>query len=165
VTLHDLITQAKPVSRSVEICLRGDLHADLEDATRDLAAAIDAKDQPATEAATARVTDVRRAMADSVVTVRFEAMPRARWLALIAEHAPRDGNTTDERLGFNTDALYAAAIRGSWVSPEATPADLDLLLERVNDGQFSDLADAAFSVNARSVFIPFGWRGSKPTPD
>jgi hypothetical protein len=165
VTLHDLIAESKPVSRSVEVCLRGDLHADLEDATRDLAAAIDAKDQPATDAATARVADLRRAMADAVVAVRFEAMPRAAWLALIAEHDPREGNATDERVGFNTETLYDAAIRGSWAAPDIDPADLDALLDRLNAQQYSDLADAAFSVNARSVFIPFGWRGSKPTPD
>jgi hypothetical protein len=137
----------------------------MEDATRDLAAALDAKDKDTADAATARVEQLRAEMSDALVTVRFEAMPRARWLELLTEHAPRDGHPVDERVGFNTATLYEGAIRESWASPEIDAEDMTALLDALNARQFDDLADAAFSVNARSVSIPFGWRGSSPTPD
>jgi hypothetical protein len=163
-SLHDQIANAKPPARTVELCLRGDLTADLEAATRHLAAALDAKDQPLADLASEAVAALRAEMAEALITVRFEAMPRTAWLAMIAEHEPRDGHLVDERTGFNTETFYAAAIRGSWAAPDVEPDDLDTLLESINARQFDDLADAAFSVNARSVSIPFGWRGSKPTP-
>lgn len=161
--LHALIADAKPPARTVELCLRGDLVADLEQATRDLALA---RDHDAdTTAAEARVMDARRAMAAAVLVVRFEAIPRREWLAILGEHPARDDSPTDQRVGFNADTFYEAIVRRAWAAPEVTPADLDALLAALNDGQFNELAEAAFAVNTRGAVVPFGWRDYSSPPD
>jgi len=162
--LHDLIANASPPARTVELCLRGDLVAKLEQVTRDLALATANKDAAAVESLTKTAAEVRREMAQAVIVVRFEAIPRREWLALLAEHPPRDDDATDQRVGFNAATLYEAIVRRSWVAPELAPADLDALLEVVNDGQFNELADAAFSVNTRGAVVPFGWRDYSSPP-
>lgn len=161
-TLHDLIADAKPPARTVEVCLRGDLTADLERATRALALAT-ANEADTTEAM-AQIAALRKQMAAATVEVTLTAMPRGDWLSLIAGHPPRDGNDTDQRVGFNTETFYDAAIRRSWAAPEATDDDLTGLLGALNDRQFNDLADAAWSVNAGGVSVPFGWRDWSPMP-
>lgn len=162
--IHALIADAKPPARTVELCLRGDLVADLEQATRDLALAREHDDADGVATATERAAAARRAMAGAVLVVRFEAIPRREWLALLGEHPPRERDATDNRVGFNTETLYEAIIRRSWASPELTPADMDALLDAVNDGQFNELADAAFSVNTRGAVVPFGWRDYSSPP-
>jgi hypothetical protein len=162
--LHALIADAQPPARTVELCLRGDLVADLEQVTRDLALAQSNGDAEAVESLTERATAVRRYMAAAVIVVRFEAIHRRQWLALLAEHPPREDDATDARVGFNTATLYEAIVRRSWVAPELDPADLDALLDAVNDGQFNALADAAFSVNTRGAVVPFGWRDYSSPP-
>lgn len=161
--LHALIADARPPARTVELCLRGDLVAALEQTTRDLALADEHGDKPAAAALTEQAASLRRDMAAAVITVRFDAIPRREWLGLLAEHPPRDGNDLDRRLGFNTDTLYEAIVRRAWAEPVIDPADLDLLLDRLNDGQFNELADAAFSVNTRGAVVPFGWRDYRST--
>ena len=161
--LHDLIAEAKPPARTVEVCLRGDLTAELERATRALALATANKAD--TAAGEALIGSLRSQMAAATVEITLTAMPRAEWLTMIAEHPPRDDNPTDMRVGFNTETFYTAAIRRSWTAPEASDDDVVALLGKINDRQFNDLADAAYSVNAGGVSIPFGWRDWSPTPD
>lgn len=161
-SLHDLIADAKPPARTVEVCLRGDLAAELERATRALALA--AANEADTTGPEAQIAAIRRQMADATVEVTLTAMPRREWLAMIAEHPPRDGHQVDTRVGFNTETFYDAAIRASWAAPEVSADDLTALLGALNDRQFNDLADAAWSVNAGGVSVPFGWRDWSPTP-
>jgi hypothetical protein len=157
-----VLANAKRPARTVELCLRGDLVADIEVATRDLAMANEAKDEEEVGRLTDLVLEHKQAMAQSLITVRLQAMVRADWIQMLSEHPPRIGNDTDEVLGFNPDGLYPAMIRQSWGEPEMTPAQLEQLLDELNDGQFSELAEAAYSVNTRGAVVPFGWRGSRP---
>jgi hypothetical protein len=163
--LHDLIADAKPPTRTVELCLRGDLIAALEAATRDAAQAKALGTLLEEKAAQDTIAAIRRQMAAAIIVVRLEAIPRRRWLALIGEHPPREDDPTDERSGFNTATFYEAIVRASWASPDIEPADLDTLLDTLNDGQFNELSEAAFTVNTRGAVVPFGWRGSSPTTD
>lgn len=163
--LHALIADAKPPARTVELCLRGDLVAALEQATRDAAQAKALGDTAAEKVAQENALAIRRDMAAAVIVVRFEAIPRRQWLTMMGEHPPREDNPTDERSGFNTETFYEAIVRASWASPDIDPADLDALLNAVNDGQFNELAEAAYTVNTRGAVVPFGWRGSSPTTD
>lgn len=163
--LHDLIAQAKPAARTVELCLRGDLVAETERITRATAIAGDAHDQAALAALVEELAETRALMAESLITVRMEAIPRADWLAALADNPPREGHRVDARNGFDTEGFYDAIIRASWREPDITPTDLDALLDVLSDGQYTELAEAAYSVNARAAVVPFGWRDSRSTPD
>lgn len=154
-----LIATAKRPARTVEVCLRGDLVADIETAMRDLAMAQEFKDEAELDRLAQLIMALKEEMSDSVIQVRLEAMKRDKWLEMIAMHPGRTGNEMDEGLGFNPDSMYPDMIRSSWATPELEPADLEALLAELNDGQFSELAEAAFAVNTRGAVVPFGWRG------
>lgn len=160
-SVRDLIASAKPQARTVELCLRGDLVADLEDAARRAATAATPE---AKQAAADDIARMRAEMAASVIVARLEAMPRAAWLALLAEHPPRDGEAVDQASGFNTATFYEAVVRGSWSAPDLSADDLDALLAAVNDGQWQELTEAAFTVNTRGAVVPPTWRPSSETP-
>lgn len=159
--IKELIATAKRPARTVELCLRGDLVADIETATRDLAIAQEFKDEAELDRLAQLIMAMKEEMADSVVTVRLESMARDKWLEMLAQHPERTGNDMDEGLGFNPESMYPAMIRESWAEPELEADNLEALLAGLNDGQFSELAEAAFSVNTRGAVVPFGWRGYK----
>lgn len=159
--LSALIASAKPAARTVEICLRGDLVAEIEEATRQLALAREHKDDKKVDRLASHIAALKMEMADAVVTVRMEAMPRADWLKLLAGHPP-ERREPDETLGFNPETMYPAMIRAAWAAPELDQQDMERLIDSLNDGQFSELAEAAFAVNTRGAVVPFGWRGYSP---
>jgi hypothetical protein len=164
----DIVAEARPAERTVELCLRGDLVATLEDLRRRQEAAKAASrtsldDDPGAGLAE-QVADVQARMAEAVVVVALRAVPRRRWLALLADHPPRDGADTDTRLGFDPTTFYDALVAESWAEPQITDDDRARLLDSLSAGQFDLLAEAAWSVNARAVSVPFGWRASPSTP-
>lgn len=156
-----LIATAKRPARTVELCLRGDIVADIETAMRDLAIAQEFKDETEVDRLAKLIIALKEEMSDSVVQVRLEAMQRDKWLEMLAMHPGRPGEEPDDSLGFNPKTMYPDMIRSSWATPELEPADLEALLAELNDGQFSELAEAAFAVNTRGAVVPFGWRGYK----
>jgi hypothetical protein len=171
--VSDLIAEARPAERSVELCLRADLVAEVEDLRRQLATAKAATRQSLADAPAAgieeRIAAVKTQMAESTITVVLRAVPRRRWLRLINEHPPRDGDHADKNIGVNTATFFDAAIRACWVSPTISTDDLATLLgDESRDGalsaaQFDQLAEAAWTVNARATNVPFGWRASPST--
>lgn len=156
-----LIATAKRPARTIELCLRGDIVADIETATRALAIAQEFKDEAELDRLARLIMALKEEMADSIVQVRLTAMPRDKWLEMLAMHPGRVGNEMDEGLGFNPESMYPDMIRAAWSEPELEPAVLESLLAELNDGQFSELAEAAFAVNTRGAVVPFGWRGYK----
>lgn len=166
-SISDLIAAARPAERSVELCLRSDLVATLEDLQRRAEAAAAAPrdslgDNPAA-GLPEQIAAVKAQMAEATVTVTVRAVPRNQWLSLIADHPPRDGNATDTKQGFNTDAFFESLVRASWATPEVTGSEFDALMDTLSAGQFDELATAAWSVNTRAVSVPFGWRASPAT--
>lgn len=165
-----MIAEAKLPERTVEICLRGDLVAEHEQAERELE---QAQKQTADSLAGSgvgelveRIESLEAEMRDSTVTFTLRALSRPQYRALSLEHPPRrdeDGAVVedDRGMGFNVDTFYDAIIRRSVVDPEMDAGDWDALLDRITDRQFELLGAAAFLLNRADVDIPFSLAASR----
>lgn len=158
---------AKLPERSVELCLRGDLLAQLQDLQRDL---IDAERAPS-DASLAdlgtphriaeQIQGLREEMAEHSITVRFRALPRRQWSKLVAAHPPRPDERADVALGVNVETYVDALIRACMVDPVFDDDDWAALDEALSDAQWQALTAAAWAVNAKDVEVPFSQRASR----
>lgn len=170
--IKSLIRGAKLPERTVPICLRADLVAEIEAAERDLTEAQRApRDSLAAGSRVRelaeRIEALRERMQEHTISFRLRALPRPRWRELIAEHPPRKGEdgSVDERdkyIGVDTSTFYEAMIRACVVEPELDDDDWRILLEdSLTDRQFDELATAAWALNRHEVDIPFSLAASR----
>lgn len=166
--VHALIAGARLPERTVPICLRGNLVAQVEALDRELAEL----DRPGRIVADSLAGDGRRPIAERIEALREEmrastvnfllrALPRRRWNALLAEHPPREGDDGDKAMGVNSETLFEALIAESVVSPELTPEEWTLLLDSLSSAQYDSLATAAWALNRRGVDVPFSPAASR----
>ena len=180
----DILAGAKPQQDSVKLCLNGELqHAYEEIAARVEArtAAHEAKEEQA--AGTGRLgvktsehvdpeqdalDAAKEAMKPVVVEFKVRAIPAESdkskgivgWNELFAAHPPRIDKATGKRIqkdvyGVNFDTFFSALLRLCVFEPEMSPerwAKVDAIL---SDGQFDQLAVAAWNVNQRVTNLPF----------
>jgi hypothetical protein len=167
----EMLAEAKLPERTVEICLRADLVAEHEEAERDLEQAEKSTSTSlagnGTGALIERIDALEAEMREASYTFVLRAAKRPAWRALIAGHPPRKGddgetNKADAQWGFNLDTFYPAIVRACLVDPELTDAEFEVLLdEKLTDSQFSELATAAFNLNAGAIDIPFSLAASR----
>lgn len=161
-----MLGDSKRPERSVEICMRGDLVADFEQAERELKVAISKATDSLAGASTgdiaARLEALTAQMQDHTYPFRLRSMPRHEFRAMVAAHPPRrdpDSNEVDERdryVGINSDTFYEALIRACVIDPELDEDDWRRLLgEALTDSQFDALADAAWRLNRGEIDVPF----------
>lgn len=165
--VKSILASAKLAERSVELCLRGDLVAQMQELQRQL---IEAEQQ---EKATGsldggqarvlaeQVEALHEEMLDHSIDVRFRALPRRKWTALVAAHPPREDNDVDRAMGLNQETFFDAAIRACAAEPTFDEADWESLDGVLSDAQWNTLANAAWAVNARDVDVPFSQRASR----
>ncbi|WP_292605973.1 hypothetical protein [Nocardioides sp. REDSEA-S30_B4] len=85
--------------------------------------------------------------AERAVIVRLTQVGRKAFRALLVEHAPREGNEDDERVGYNEDTFPEALLLESVTEPEMNRANLTAFLDAVSDGDFEKLFTAAYMLN------------------
>jgi hypothetical protein len=169
--IHDKIKQAKLPTRTVPVCLRGDLVAEIEQLDRQLVAA---EKEPATGLEDAgqlrelaeRIEALRTEMADSSHTFVLSAMPGQNYRALKAEHPPRldaEGKVQpeDALMGANVDTLAEPLLRACCVDPVLDDATWAALEPVLTDRQYDDLVNAAIMANQGPVSIPFSRAASR----
>jgi hypothetical protein len=166
----DILGTAKLPERSVEVCLRGDLQADLEvlereheqaEEQQDTANALDAGSEVAE--ISEKIQALRTEMKDHTYPFRVRALSRRAYRALVAAHPPRkvtddEGNEkVDEAdgMGFNVETFFDALLRVALVDPEVDDTTWSNLMDRLTDRQFEELAGAAWLLNRQEVDIPF----------
>ncbi|MFC6017802.1 hypothetical protein ACFP2T_16495 [Plantactinospora solaniradicis] len=174
-TIKDAIRAAKLPERVVPVCLNLDLQAEFEAAERELQELLDRpRDSLAAggppKDLSQRVRDLEAEMREHTHDFRLRALPRPGWLALVADHPPRqteDGavDQRDQYVGVNAETFFTALVRASVVAPELDEEDWRLLLdEKLTDRQFDQLSDAAWSLNRRDVDVPFSRAASRHLP-
>jgi len=166
-----LLDQARPVERTVPLCLRGDLVAEFEALERELdkaqAKASDSLAGSGASGIAARMEALREQMTDSTVDFRLRGLPRPKYRALTAAHPPRqlaDGKVhpEDEGEGLNQATFWDALVRACIVGPELTEAQQTRLLEEVlSDRQFEQLGVAALACCRGTVDVPFSFAASR----
>ena len=120
-------------TRSVQICLKGDLVADWEAADRELQRAQEeARSSNSKEAAglgelVDRVRALEAEMLEHAETWTLRAMPRYVFRALVAAHPPRTGEDgeilAEDRAGIDRSTFPPKLIRASLVTPELDDED------------------------------------------
>ena len=164
-----LIKGAGLPERSVPICLHADLRARMEDLERDLQTAEKAREDAGSSLASGgeshrianEIEQLREHMIEHTLTFRLRALPRRRWTSLQVDFPPRDGNTHDTVAGVNIDAFGDALVRACVFEPEMDDEDWANLDDALSDGQWQQLANAAWAINAREVYVPFSRSASR----
>ena len=162
-----LIAGAKRREVSFSLCLAGDLVAEHQALEAELDALMNqggwtaAPDDDANPAVVlaAQILDVQKRMAEHTVDLRLRALKRAEWDGLLDAHPAREGR--DE--AWNLSSLLPAIIAACLCDPEMTEAQVDDLLDVINDGQRQALGAAAFEVNQEATTVPFSERASAVT--
>lgn len=156
-----LIDQARKPEKTVTVCLRGDLIAEIEDREQQIAR-MAADDRVASQRARLgdEIDQLREQMQAASITLRFRALDRLAWADLEGKHPPRKDEETGETnrfdvVGFNVDTLIAEAIPMSLVTPKLTAAKLDKLLAVLTDQQYDEIAGTIYRLNKDRVTVPF----------
>lgn len=163
-----IIAGAKRPERTLELCLRADLVADLEDAQRRLRVE---KDRPRESLADGGNVDelkaeVERIKADArqhTIVFRFRALNRFQMQQMMAKYPPRDGNDLDKRMGYNVDAVTYWMVRDCCYEPGLSDAEWDTLLgaeDEVGNGvlspaQWQRLDNVVSELNFARTDVPF----------
>jgi hypothetical protein len=165
-----MLAEAKLPERTVEICLRGDLVADHEQAERDLEqaqkTATDSLAGSGVGEIVQRIEALEAEMRDSTVTFTLRALSKPRYRELVQAHPPRRGDDgeivdDDKGMGLNVETFYEDLLRRSVADPELDDEDWTALLDTITDRQFELLGMAAFLLNRSDVDIPFSLAASR----
>jgi hypothetical protein len=166
--IKSLIASGKLPERSVEICLRADLFAAMQDIERDLQraertdkAAGSLASGTATRDLAARMEAVRADMLEHSLTFVFRALPRRAMAALQVEFPIREDNAGDAAAGLNIDDATEALVHRCLVSPELDAEDWENLDNTLSDGQYQLMANAVWAICSRDVEVPFSRLASR----
>jgi hypothetical protein len=153
----DLLSKVKPVTRSVTLCLAGDLVAEKERTERELLAAR-LEDERTNEPNKApdiarRVRELEAQMEEATTEFVVRAVGRGVWEGLLDEHKPSD---EDKAQGMPFAAtMVTAAIAACVVEPVTmTVEQVAQLEQRLSASQLKVLFNAVTAVNEGSDRLP-----------
>lgn len=160
----DLIGGKEPNAKSVAVCMKPALFAELDRLSRDLETAIEwdkLENDPAEKRVPGVMLDIRRTneeIAEQTVTFWFRSLPRLEFHDLVRDHPPRKGNPADEGFEFDTEAFPPALIAACSWKP---PIDLDTAQAMSrgegnwSDAEFDALFVAAWTANKQARSVTF----------
>lgn len=182
--LDQLLHDASLPTRTVSVCLRGDLLATLLDAEEayrqelerasedgalqaqlgktadDVLAIVAEQVKPLQDAA----NEAQRAVRDVQVPFVLRAIPQYTWTQLLAEHPPRAGVKVDQDGGINTDTFPLALLRASLIDPQPSDEQWERLLQALHLTELRRLTSAADLLSRRQAsLVPFSFGASAPT--
>jgi hypothetical protein len=157
-----MLAGAKLAERTVEICLRGDLIAEHQQAERELERAEKNSANSLAGNGVAelaeRIQALEAEMQQNVYTFRLRGLPAPQFRAFKAEHPIRieDGepNKQDAVFGFNTETGFDPLTRMCVVDPELDDETWTQLLESLTENQLEELSAAAWFLNRGDVDVP-----------
>jgi hypothetical protein len=168
-TIDDVFADAKLPTRSVPLCLRGDLVAEWQDLERHLKQANQAADEDTLASAnSAEAIELSRQMEDleaqmraSTRVFRLRGLPRSEWQDLLKAHPPREGDEKDAQVEFNRDTFGTAALAACCAMPKMTLKQAEKLVDGpLTDGQWNTLFAHIWQMNTAAVDIPFSLAAS-----
>lgn len=159
-----MLASAKLPESTVEVCLRGDLVAEHQQAERDLKRAEKANSNSLAGNGSAEIAERIQAleaeMQESVWVFRLRGLPAPRFRAFKAEHPIRlnekdEPKREDLVYGFNIETGLEPLARECVVDPELDDETWSQLMDALTENQFEELAAAAWLLNRGDVDIPF----------
>ena len=90
------------------------------------------------------LAELRGKVAENVVKITFQALPRREYRDLLAAHAPRPGDDKDARVGYNVDtfgdALLQSAITATTdLDGNPIPNEWDAWADEMSDGAWQEM--------------------------
>lgn len=157
-----MLAEAKLPERTVEICLRGDLIAEHQQAERDLERAKKAAGNSLAGDGSGEIAERIQAleaeMQDNVYPFRLRGLPGPDFRAFKAEHPIRiedgEANKQDAVFGFDIETGFTPLTRMCLVDPEPDDETWALLLGKLTENQFEELAACAWFLNRGDVDVP-----------
>lgn len=166
-SLDQVLAAASLREESVDVCVAGELNARWEDLGRQLAVLLadsagehdpgrKMSEAPPGLARRTELADemeqLRQRMLEASFTFLFRALPRREYRDLRDEHPPR--RDRGESM-FNASTFPPALIRRSLVDPPiASDADFEQLLDKLTEGQVTELFSAAHLANEGGSDVP-----------
>lgn len=164
----ELIKNARRRETTYRLCLRGDLLAEHEALESELAritgqggwtASSLADVSPVVDLAQ-QIEALEAEMREQTVTLRFRALRRVEWEALVAEHPGRE----DKQEAFNVETFAAPLVRACLYDPELSASEFDEFWdEALNHEQRDEVFGAAWAANTEASNVPFSERASVVT--
>jgi hypothetical protein len=153
--VRELLQQAKRAETVLQLCLRGDVQAEIDelelqlknlkgDILPSLGDSPEAK--PIAEQIQALVDEAQAA----TISVRLRALPRRQWQELVVKYPAKS-----EDYLYDADSLLGEAIPACWVSPELDSDTLEKVLDELSQGQYDELAQAVTALNRGEGRVPF----------
>lgn len=176
-TFKSKLAAAKLPERTVEICLRGDLVAEHEEAERQLKLAEKTSGDSLAGNGTAelveRIEALEAEMREATQTFTLRALPHRRSARddrpthseLKKSHPPRRENgeviEADQEFGYNVETFNEALARLCVVDPQMDDTDWEDLFATISEGQYALLVMACFLLNRGDINVPFSLAASR----
>lgn len=160
----DLIRGAKRAEKSVPICMRGDLVAEIDKLESQLAWWRPSErlvGDPEKTKLAQRIEDLRGQMRDTTVTFTLRALTRREFKEFVDQHQPREGDAQDTALGINRETYAFDLVKACLVDPELDDETYATLVDdTLSAAQWQQLADTATELNIQDVKVPFSSNAS-----
>lgn len=158
--IESIIDEAEPAQTAVTICVKGNLKAEYERLEAQLgdmgqAATNLAGDRPGADTA-ARMVELREQMKTYERAFVMRAVtPRRAWRNLQAKRPVKTPEMDDEAFADLYHPWVCSVVAASALDPAMTVAQAERLADKLSDGDWGKLANAAWKVNDSSSEIPF----------
>jgi hypothetical protein len=166
--IEQIIASARRPETTVPLCMRGDLQAVWEQLDRDF----DAADKEITDEVTSggspllavkiakQMAEVEREMRDSTRIFTLRGLSRAQWKTIVEENPPIEG-VDEEGAEVNEEEFVTSMIAQCCVDPVMTPEQAARLRDSaLTDGQWQELATAAWALNKSTLTVPYSLAAS-----
>lgn len=166
--IDEILGKAKLPETSVTLCLAADLQAQWDELDHQLSTAsnVTLSLGEISEAKTiaAQMEALRAQMAESEVVFRLRALDAKAWSKMRGE-APKEGESADEKASYDSrfHAWVCKILAASCVEPAITATQADQLSDKLSEGQWLQLSDAAYDLNAGRRNVPFSAAASALT--
>jgi hypothetical protein len=158
--IESIIDEAEPAESTVVICVKGSLRSeyDLLDAQlRDMTHVVTnlAGTGPASEIAE-RMAELSEQMRAHERPFKLRAVaPRRAWRNLLAKRPVKTPGMDDEAYADVYHPWLCAVVAKTVVTPASSPEQIERLADKLSDGDWQKLANAAWNVNDNSRDVPF----------
>ena len=158
--IESIIDEVEPAETAVTICVKGSLRSEWERLDAQLGSVSTvatnlAGDSPGAPIAARMAELVEQMHAFERTFVVRAVTPRRAWRNLLARRPVKAEGMDDEAYLDLYHPWLCTVVANSLVDPPSTREQVERLADRLSDGDWQKLANAAWNVNENSAGIPF----------
>lgn len=166
--IESIIDETEPAEIACTICVKGNLRSEYDRLSAQLDALPDLVTNLAGNTAARRIAEnmadlEERMRAYSRTFVLRAVTPRRKWRNLLARRPVKSPGLDDEQYADVYHPWLCEIVARSAVDPEMTAEQVERLADKLSDGDWQKLANAAWRVNDDSRDIPFSAAASVMT--